>query len=157
MTPEPTTSVPPSTRPWRRRMRVAWSVFFGLVTALLVVLWVRSYWHIDGISKIPPNGDWVGVLSSSGVVSFQAVRIGGYKPGWQFSSEPNRAGGNVWQVAWGSTSLMTVLMTPYWLLVTIASVCMALPWLSYRFSLRTLLIAMTGLAVVLGAVGWGIE
>src|SRR3954464_14026389 len=27
-----------------RKLRIAWSVFLGLVCVLLVVLWVRSYW-----------------------------------------------------------------------------------------------------------------
>src|SRR5215212_550767 len=27
-----------------RKLRIAWSVFWGLSTVLLIVLWVRSYW-----------------------------------------------------------------------------------------------------------------
>src|SRR5262245_65176378 len=30
-----------------RKLRIAWSVGWGLVAVLLVVLWVRSYWRID--------------------------------------------------------------------------------------------------------------
>jgi hypothetical protein len=35
-----------------RKLRVAWSVVWGVVAALLCVLWVRSYWHMD-IVAIP--------------------------------------------------------------------------------------------------------
>src|SRR4051812_22362745 len=30
-----------------RKLRVAWSVFWGVACVLLIVLWVRSYWWID--------------------------------------------------------------------------------------------------------------
>src|SRR4051794_19852377 len=30
-----------------RKLRIAWSVFWGLACVLLVVLWVRSYWWED--------------------------------------------------------------------------------------------------------------
>src|SRR3954447_118615 len=30
-----------------RKLRIAWSVFWGLACVLLVVLWVRSYWYHD--------------------------------------------------------------------------------------------------------------
>jgi hypothetical protein len=29
-----------------RKLRIAWSVFWGLNGVLLIVLWVRSYWWI---------------------------------------------------------------------------------------------------------------
>ncbi len=32
-----------------RKLRIAWSVVCGLACVLLIVLWVRSYWWIDGI------------------------------------------------------------------------------------------------------------
>src|SRR5689334_19264816 len=30
-----------------RKLRIAWSVFWGLACVLLIVLWVRSYWCSD--------------------------------------------------------------------------------------------------------------
>src|SRR5215212_8964377 len=30
-----------------RKLRIAWSVFWGLAAVLLIVLWVRSYWWWD--------------------------------------------------------------------------------------------------------------
>src|SRR6185295_19427494 len=30
-----------------RKLRIAWSVFWGAACVLLIVLWVRSYWWFD--------------------------------------------------------------------------------------------------------------
>jgi hypothetical protein len=30
-----------------RKLRIAWSVAWGIMTASLVALWVRSYWRTD--------------------------------------------------------------------------------------------------------------
>src|SRR5690242_19908247 len=38
-----------------RGLRIAWSVFRGLAAALLIVLWVRSYWWCD--NAIGPIGN----------------------------------------------------------------------------------------------------
>ena len=35
-----------------RRVRIAVSVFFGVMTVALCVLWVRSYWRLDFVSRI---------------------------------------------------------------------------------------------------------
>ena len=43
---------------------------------------------------------------------------------------------------------------PTWLLVSLFAAFAALPWLRWRFSLRTLLIATTLIAVVLGIIVW---
>ena len=53
---------------------------------------------------------------------------------------------------WHSISFWWVQL-PYWFLVAIPALCGVTPWLSQhavRFSLRTLLIAMTLIAVMLG-------
>jgi hypothetical protein len=41
---------------------------------------------------------------------------------------------------------------PYWFAVAVSAVCIAIPWIpwSHRFSLRTLLIGMTLIAIALG-------
>ena len=30
-----------------RKLRIAWSVVWGIACVLLIVLWVRSYWSVD--------------------------------------------------------------------------------------------------------------
>ena len=34
-----------------RKLRIAWSVVWGLAAVLLIVLWVRSYWWVDQITR----------------------------------------------------------------------------------------------------------
>jgi hypothetical protein len=48
----------------------------------------------------------------------------------------------------------THLYIPHWFIIAVAGLLAALPWLRWRFSLRTLLIGMTVVAVVLGLVIW---
>ncbi len=38
-----------------RKLRIAWSVFWGLAAVLLVVLWVRSYWWVDQLGYHCPR------------------------------------------------------------------------------------------------------
>jgi hypothetical protein len=51
------------------------------------------------------------------------------------------------------------LAIPYWLILACTTTLAALPWLrwSKRFSMRTLLIALTAVAVVLGLIVWSIR
>jgi len=51
------------------------------------------------------------------------------------------------------------LLAPYWLPVTIVAAFACSPWLpwSTRFTFRTVLIAMTLIAVVLGLMVWAIR
>jgi hypothetical protein len=46
---------------------------------------------------------------------------------------------------------------PYWLWLPLLSIVGAIPWLPSRFSLRTLLIATTLIAFVLGLIVWSIH
>jgi hypothetical protein len=52
-----------------------------------------------------------------------------------------------------------VIFIPYWFPVLILAAMAAFPWIrwSKRFSLRTLLIAMTVVAALLGAVVWAVK
>jgi hypothetical protein len=43
---------------------------------------------------------------------------------------------------------------PYWFVASLAAALAAAPWLEWRFSLRTLLIVMTVLAIMLGLGVW---
>ena len=45
----PNEPAPEAPRRRFRKLRIAWSVGWGVVAVLLVVLWVRSYWRVDGI------------------------------------------------------------------------------------------------------------
>jgi len=53
--------------------------------------------------------------------------------------------------------LYTVLTLPHWLMALLSASLASVPWISQRFSLRTLLIATTLIAVVLGLVVWSMS
>src|SRR5262245_46484708 len=54
-----------------RTLRIAWSVAFGILCLLLIVLWVRSYWWLNQAQLVmwevvpPEEADW---MSSAGRV-----------------------------------------------------------------------------------------
>ena len=50
-----------------------------------------------------------------------------------------------------------VLVMPHWFLVLVVATLSALPWFRWRFSLRTLLIVTTLIAVALGAIGYAVR
>jgi hypothetical protein len=151
-------------------------VFFGLLAVLLCVLWARSYWWIDqlvypistvncfgltsvqgqldlGMSVFPLDGGWIRLdvkdldnpPMNVSIFSFSASGPGKQKvfPRLQFhrNLDPN---------------LIYEFVLPYWLLVLISGFVCAAPQITWskRFSLRTLLIATTLVAVGLGLVVW---
>jgi hypothetical protein len=49
-----------------RVLKIAWSVACGIVCALLVVLWMRSYWRADESRLRYSNHRGIGILSIAG-------------------------------------------------------------------------------------------
>jgi hypothetical protein len=135
-----------------RKLRIAWSVVWGIAAVLLVVLWVRSYWWADYVQpwqkhtvvslrgklfvdnhivlSIPsssvPGGVPTGLVETNRFFAYSLATK-------QFSFFPQKSG----------------LAIPYWLIAALIVGLAATPWLRWRFSLRTLLIATTLLAAAL--------
>jgi hypothetical protein len=132
-----------------RKLRIAWSVTWGVVAVLLIVLWVRSYWweesvHYDGQTH------YIFALTNWGI-----VRVGVTDPNpfgdndgsWIFrrnSADAENASVFDWGSGW--------LTLPYWFILALTASLAAAPWIRLRFSLRTLLIATTVVAIVLGLI-----
>jgi hypothetical protein len=144
-----------------RYLRIAWSVVCGIFCVLLIVLWVRSYWYVDiGFFKVT-NGVFLYGGSMPGTFGFhiypeEYVPTGmRHLPAEEWRrARPKREG-------LGLLGTFRIddqeVLVPYWFWLLIpAAVAVApwLPWWSKRFSLRTLLIAMTLVAVVLGLIVW---
>jgi hypothetical protein len=137
-----------------RGLRIAWSMWWGIVCVLLVVLWVHSYVSLDSISFYRGR-EAIQFASRNGRVFVFPFTL----------STPHVIGCDVNS---GSTDAETDLLiselrinrhdyqwvAPYWLLTAISGITAVLPWIRRRFSLRTLLIATTLIAVVLGLVVW---
>ena len=156
-------------------LRIAVTALSLTACLLLVVLWVRSYWWCDILEKhtasqllqvdsqrgrlsfwqfnpvtlkMSPKDtkDLLGAVAIDRFYSFCPVANGPRRPYWHQVSMlgVGRFGGE----------LDRVMFVPHWLLVLILAACTAVPWVQWskRFSLRTMLIATTLVAVVLGFV-----
>jgi hypothetical protein len=140
-----------------RKLRIAWSVGWGLACVLLIVLWVRSYQQLDEV-RIPFPGSSLVVVQSFG---------GGSCIYTKTESQPSSRWG-VRSKSVDELSRLTgfeiipppatfrmksgILWVPYWFEVPVLALLAASPSLTWRFSLRTLLIATTLVALVLGLI-----
>jgi hypothetical protein len=155
-----------------RKLRIVWSVAWGIVALLLIALWVRSHRSVDFLDYYRPGSSTLlqfwsteGVVKSndtSAALGFIAVPA---TTGWIFRTAPQA--GYKRDTA-GHTPLGAIfrsfrhpasrgLEVPDWFLVLVAALCATTPWLRerpWRFSLRTLLIATTLVAVGLGLIVW---
>jgi hypothetical protein len=135
-------------------LRIAFSVTCGLAFVLLIVLWVRSYWFTDGTKNLE-------IVSMRGKMYFYEA--------FAYTQTPTRA--DFLPANWmlrKYLGLQTLIgppgrnLVPYGDGVAVPYCCVApfilmlavVPWLRWRFSLSTLLIATTLVAVVLGLIVW---
>jgi hypothetical protein len=148
-----------------RLLRIGWSAGCVISCVLLIALWVRSYGTEDRAQGcISPVG--IRLYSSRGwLVLFKNSTPGA---GPCADSQP-------WHIALSSDhwlkpsdsrlgfssparffngSLAANISLPHWLLIAFSGSIASFPWLRWRFSLRTLLIVTTLVAVVLGLIVW---
>ena len=143
-----------------RSLKVAWSLFWGVATLVLVVLWVRSYWHGDGIETQRLHKRWLVASCDGGVsIGWSETTYGGRDRQWGYIHEqptdchlPPSFFGFRCELVPGNSSVVSL----YWFPVAIAAAVATIPWVSWstRFSLRTLFIATTLVAAVLGWIVW---
>jgi hypothetical protein len=148
-----------------RKLRIAWSVGCSLACLLLIVLWVRSYRATDVFTlrpfcistdgrlviwlkenEVPFGGSGLRTIDLSSASLLYASRVIDSEP---FEAEPfnSRTGFHL-----EHDYRRTVLQLPYWFLTLLIAATACLPWIpwSSRFGLRTLLIAITAVALALG-------
>jgi len=146
-----------------RKLRIAWSVAWGSVAVLLCVLWVRSYEKADAIYRISKTEIQTQLISYLGVISFRRTNLHvtelsiPVKPhGWKYEvRQPvSEFGFSRFALVWNAKELK--FRAPCWCGITLATILGTFPWLWQlkRFSLRTLLIATTLVAVGLGLIVW---
>jgi hypothetical protein len=133
-----------------RQLRIAWSVFWGLAAVLLIVLWVRSYWAGD--SLVWNHGRRVAVASMHGQIRVATWNI--FLPGgslFQWLPVGTMSDG-IGPWFFGTSREGILVIAPHRLPIAVLALFAAIPWIpcSNRFTLRTLLIATTVVAVVLG-------
>ena len=140
-----------------RLLRIGWSAGCVLVCLLLVALWVRSYWWVDIISGGLTNTRSFQTISCYGKLAVIVAPYGGF---WHYECSPSgQCGWRIYQFNkfryWAvvpRTNARQELALSYKLVLALCMTLTAAPWTSWRFSLRTLFVAMTAVAVLLGAV-----
>jgi hypothetical protein len=156
----------------KRRLRIAVSVFFAVAAVLLCVLWVRSYWWRDRIVIPLTAARTLRVDSDHGKFQFEtygkgmgewylsltAIAHTEISAAWKsFTSSPEPQDRQQWRWEETHTGRFFVYV-PHWFLVlltaSIAIITAAAPWIGRHFSRRTMLIAVTLLAVLLGLRIW---
>jgi hypothetical protein len=157
-----------------RKLRIIWTVFCGIACVLLLVLWVRSYWWIDYINA---PGRFQITSVSQGRLIITRYPPDYSIPSWYlFSSQStgdseaddwvetvNFLGFGLGMGLYGTGNLpeaTSIAFVHYWFVVmlfALLTACPWLPWWSKRFTLRTLLLATTLIAVVLGLIVWSVR
>jgi hypothetical protein len=159
------------------KLGIAWSVACGIAAVLLIVLWVRSYQrvsrygdphavfsHGDHASKLDwQKRVWYAVsIKGAMILSVAGQNAPSFRPdgtkkpgGWTTSfAQPQFFGFGFLRRA-----LSLSVVFPIWSSVVLCVVFAIAPWalqLRWRFSLRTLLIATTLVAVVLGLIVYAV-
>jgi hypothetical protein len=146
-----------------RKLRIAWSLAWGVVAVLLCLLWVRSY-SVQGLKPIRSTS----ATQRGYVLSSADGKLSVWTVTWRvlpngrvmLESAAATRGAKVILSAlcfeWTRSPTGFSMALPYWFLVAITGSLAAGPSIQRlkRFSLRTLLIAMTLVALGLGLIVW---
>jgi hypothetical protein len=145
-----------------RKLRIAWSVVWGGLALLLIVLWVRSYWNYYAIAYIDSQSGAVGVFFYRGSIGLELNYVSAPPPfaqWWDFKSIPFSedlpvdAGKRIvdgMQLRFYRITHSTGAVFPIPLVAMVAVALAAVPRLYYRFTLRAMLLATTFVAIALG-------
>jgi hypothetical protein len=160
-----------------RNLRIAFSATCLVACLLLIVLWVRSYWALDTVQHLAAGSRGYGVVSDMGRLIFTRFDLPPDLVNRYFKNSrwfvrhssqadvpPSRRAEPTpvsWSVVHKQSEYQRTLFTvPYWfplllavVIAAISAIALRIPW-PRRFTLRTLLIATTLVALVLGLVMW---
>jgi hypothetical protein len=157
-----------------RRLLNTGSIVCLVLCVALTGMWVRSYHAVDELRGRFTDWHVFGIISMPGRLGYQDISFFREPAGWHSSLQSNRIDrsfstvlpnaflpffgfdeyfdGKIWPAVLATRSVLL----PYWaLVISSGSLAMIfrlrLPW---RFTLRTLFIVTTFLAVVLGMIAW---
>jgi hypothetical protein len=124
---------------------------------LLVALWVRSNYWIDQITLPITQSRYIGFGSVPNAFMFGSTNVRppvtwGGMPADEWLAAVSEGEDIPWSAAPKFRIIDGGIMLPYWFGVLLSATFATLPWIPTRFSLRTLLIATTLVAVVLGLI-----
>ncbi|HEY3392451.1 MAG TPA: hypothetical protein VGK58_07080 [Lacipirellulaceae bacterium] len=127
-------------------LRIAVTALGLTACALLLALWVRSYWWLDNVF-VPLVNRRVSSINGQVMIGEQfsakgPLRINRHNLGVVRPKSISLSVGTVSRVGVGQGFSHLILVVFFFVLA-------ALPWLPFRFTLRTLLIATTLIAILL--------
>jgi hypothetical protein len=144
---------------------IAWSAAWLILAVALIAIWWRSYWEVDLLTKSDVNHVKTTIGSQSGEVYFDRYDLtrmpqysapnifwGTYQipvHGWKYVTEESRAVPKL-EFTWRRTADGFTVGVPHLYLVIAAVVAGAMPLLTTRYSVRSILIATALFAVMLG-------
>src|SRR5438552_3644750 len=139
-----------------RKLRIAFSAACLIACLLLIVLWVRSYQKVDGFRS---DNDFIYEDTQSRLYVVNSV------DGNVYLSITDRDPMGEWVTTYNTNNRFAISSTNSSTTVTFPNlfptlICIALgvvPWFRWRFSLRTLLIATTLFAVMLGVILYAVR
>jgi hypothetical protein len=136
-----------------RKLRITWTAICGMAFILFVVLWVRSYSQFDCVRLMKRQ---LFILSRGNFCHVKEFRFVSNLP---LSSYGSHASPILWIETYDSRYVeierqINTAVIPMWSMTAASALLAFMPWLPQRFSLRTLLIATTLVAVVLGLIVW---
>ena len=135
------------------KLRIAWSVFWGIACVLIAFWWMRSYWRLDVITRISASGSMT-VRTDAGLVTMNLTNSGKSfleSATWGRVVDNASLGMQFWQFDWARNARLFLVRMPIWVPALVAATLARVPWIGWstRFSLRALLIAMAIIALVL--------
>jgi hypothetical protein len=157
-------------RKWPRlfKLRIAFSLMCGISCLLFIALWIRSYYITDRLYS-PRSRIGILITSYPGQLGFawevrqsslltvlQGIEVISVPMNdaaqFAYIDEDGRPMRSFlgFKAAWYSKYQTFLAIIPDWFPVTVLGIAAATPWIHWRFRLRTLLIATTLVAVVLG-------
>src|SRR4051794_1070164 len=114
-----------------RKLRIAWSMAWGLACVLLIVLWVRSYKYVDTLDWHTKGQREIWFASMSGVVNFQGYNFqvlpGSYQgsPGFVYEVRTPTAPTKTYRWSFGTGHFEVQI--PQWLAVVSLAILAAAP------------------------------
>jgi hypothetical protein len=145
-----------------KSLRITWSVTWGILAVLLCVLWVRSYFGRTTYQILVTPNYRCYLHSLSGTLAFErafrpflGVEVFPIYEESDFLYLKTNAGIKVHRNDIGDG--IHAVSASYWLLVIASLAAAAAPWAPWRFSLRTLFIAITLLGMLLGLIVWSMR
>jgi hypothetical protein len=140
--------------------RLANTCFFGVLSVVFIVLWIRSYWYMEGgfFSSFP--GQHIAFHGGSGrmCVWFEHRSA----PQWfSWHVDPNTeyvAPNHPDRMPWFDLAFfwptMTRLYVAHWFLAVTTATIATAPWYPHKFSMRGLIVSLTILSVLMALITW---